>query len=170
MEIIFNDGKELAIQDHIEQDGQLEIRTISATELEIVTLFASEFATRVLKVEERGQIIATYERYTQLDAIIKYTAGIIGVRLTQTGKSQGERLEELEETAEKQEKSMEDAIRDMQMAIAELTILMAQVLGGPMSPAAGDGEEEDGVEASGEDVGMEDTEEETVAEGGEANA
>ena len=76
MKITFNDGQELQIQQVAEQtDGALLIKTISAEEEQLKTLFSDAVATKRMSVSERDADTVTYENYTKLDAIVKYTAG-----------------------------------------------------------------------------------------------
>ena len=96
MKIIFNDATELTIQSaSIRADGSLLIKTISATEEELRTMFQDEFKTKKMIVTERESTVATYENYTNMDAIVKYTAGITGVILYKVGETQAEKTEAL---------------------------------------------------------------------------
>ena len=86
MKITFNDGQELQIQQVTEQtDGALLIKTISAEEEQLKTLFSDAVATKRMSVSERDADTVVYENYTKLDAIVKYTAGILGVMMYQEG-------------------------------------------------------------------------------------
>ena len=96
MKIIFNDATELTIQSaSIRAYGSLLIKTISATEEELRTMFQDEFKTKKMTVTEREFTVATYENYTNMDAIVKYTAGITGVILYKVGETQAEKTEAL---------------------------------------------------------------------------
>ena len=96
MKITFNDGQELQIQQVAEQtDGALLIKTISAEE-ELKTLFSDAVATKRMSVSERDADTVTYENYTKLDAIVKYTAGILGVMMYQEGEDPDSRIAALE--------------------------------------------------------------------------
>ena len=82
MKITFNDGQELQIQQAaVQSDGALLIKTISATEEQLKTIFSDTMTTKRMTVQERGTEDAVYEKYTTFDAIVKYTAGILGVIL-----------------------------------------------------------------------------------------
>lgn len=82
MKITFNDATELTIQSaDIRQDGSLLIKTISATEEELRTMFRDEFKIKKMTVTERESTIAEYENYTNLNALVKYIGGILGVVL-----------------------------------------------------------------------------------------
>lgn len=97
MQVIFNDSRELQIQSaEITPDGALRIRTISATEDELKRLFEDTFATQRLVIKEREEVIGEYEKYTRFDAIVKYTAGILGVLLYKEGETPEEILAKLQ--------------------------------------------------------------------------
>lgn len=101
MKIIFNDSSELIVQSaSIRADGSLLIKTISATEEELRSMFQDEFKTKKMIIKERESTIGTYENYTELEGIMKYTAGILGVVLHKVGKSQLERIDALEVTTD----------------------------------------------------------------------
>ena len=101
MKIIFNDASELIVQSaSIRADGSLLIKTISATEEELRSMFQDEFKTKKMIATERESTLGEYENYTNMDAIVKYTAGILGVVLHKVGKSQLERIDALEMTTD----------------------------------------------------------------------
>ena len=101
MKIVFNDATELTVQSaSIRADGSLLIKTISATEEELRSMFQDEFKTKKMIIKERESTIGTYENYTELEGIMKYTAGILGVVLHKVGKSQLERIDALEVTTD----------------------------------------------------------------------
>ncbi len=96
MKIIFNDASELIVQSaSICADGSLLIKTISATEEELRTMFQDAFKTKKMTVTERESALGEYENYTNMDAIVKYTAGITGVILYKVGKTPAEKMEAL---------------------------------------------------------------------------
>lgn len=96
MKIIFNDATELTIQSaEIRMDGSLLIKSISATEEGLRTIFSDSFKLQKMTVKERESTIAEYENYTNMDAIVKYTAGIIGVILYKVGETPAEKMEAL---------------------------------------------------------------------------
>lgn len=107
MKLIFNDATELTIQSaETSTDGSLLIKSISATEEELRTIFSDSFKLQKMTVKERESTIAEYENYTEFNAIVKYTAGILGVTLYKKGATPKERLAELEEeNAELKEKA-----------------------------------------------------------------
>lgn len=123
MKIIFNDATELTIQSaEIRTDGSLLIKTISATEEELRTMFQDAFKTKKLTVTERESTIAEYENYTNMDAIVKYTAGITGVILCKVGETLAEKTEALaSENAE-----LKKTVDMLQECILEMSELVYQ--------------------------------------------
>ena len=117
MKITFNDGQELQIQQVTEQtDGALLIKTISAEEEQLKTLFSDAVATKRMSVSERDADTVTYENYTKLDAIVKYTAGILGVMMYQEGEDPDSRIAALEtrlKKAEEKNEMLEGCILEM---------------------------------------------------------
>lgn len=96
MKITFNDASELIVQSAtIRTDGSLLIKTISVTEDELRNTFQDEFKTRKMVVTERESTLGEYENYTNMDAIVKYTAGITGVILYKVGETPAEKMEAL---------------------------------------------------------------------------
>ena len=101
MKIVFNDATELTVQSaEIRPDGGLLIETTSATEEELRSMFQDGMKTKKMIIKERESTIGTYENYTELEGIMKYTAGILGVVLHKVGKSQLERIDALEVTTD----------------------------------------------------------------------
>lgn len=97
MKIIFNDATELVVQSaSIRADGSLLIKTISATEEELRSMFQDEFKTKKMTVTERESTVATYENYTNLNALVKYIGGILGVVLYKSDETPEDKLEALE--------------------------------------------------------------------------
>lgn len=97
LKTIFNDGQELQIQQaSLQADGGLLFKTISATEEQLRTMFSDAFATRRMTIHERNATVAEYENYTRFDAIVKYTAGIMGVLMYKEGESPDDRMKALE--------------------------------------------------------------------------
>ena len=108
MKITFNDGQELQIQQAaVQSDGALLIKTISATEDKLKTLFADAMTTKRMTVQERGTEDVVYEKYTTFDAIVKYTAGILGVILYREGEDPDSRIAVLETRLKKAEEKNE---------------------------------------------------------------
>ena len=123
MKITFNDATELTIQSaSIRADGGLLIKTISATEEELRSMFQDEFKTKKMTVTERESTVATYENYTNMDAIVKYTAGITGVILYKVGETTAEKTEALaSENAE-----LKKTVDMLQECILEMSELVYQ--------------------------------------------
>ena len=96
MKIIFNDATELVVQSAtIRGDGGLLIKTISDTEANLKNMFQDQTKTKKMAVTERESTLGEYENYTNMDAIVKYTAGIIGVILYKVGETPAEKMEAL---------------------------------------------------------------------------
>jgi hypothetical protein len=96
LKIIFNDATELTIQSaDLQDNGGLLIKTISDTEENLKTMFQDQMKTKKMVVKERESTIAEYENYTNQDAIVKYTAGILGVVMYKVGQTPTELMEAL---------------------------------------------------------------------------
>lgn len=96
MKIIFNDATELVVQSAtIRGDGGLLIKTISDTEANLKNMFQDQTKTKKMTVTERESTFGEYENYTNMDAIVKYTAGITGVILYKVGETPAEKMEAL---------------------------------------------------------------------------
>ena len=123
MKITFNDATELTIQSaSIRADGSLLIKTISATEEELRSMFQDEFKTKKMTVTERESTLGEYENYTNMDAIVKYTAGITGVILYKVGETPAEKTEALaSENAE-----LKKTVDMLQECILEMSELVYQ--------------------------------------------
>lgn len=123
MKITFNDGHELQIQQVTEQsDGALLIKTISATEDKLKTLFADAMTTKRMTVQERGREDVVYEKYTTFDAIVKYTAGILGVILYQEGEDPDSQIE----TLKKENADLKEQLEQLRGCILEMSELVYQ--------------------------------------------
>ena len=120
MKITFNDATELTIQSASTQpDGSLLIKTISDTEENLKTIFQDGMKTKKMIIKERESTIETYENFSQLDAIVKYTAGILGVVLYKSGETPEERISNLETTTDELKSTSDDII-----------LMMADIIGG----------------------------------------
>lgn len=123
MKITFNDAQELVVQQIVTQpDGALLIKTISAFEDQLKTLFSDTMATRKMTVSERGSTDVVYENYTKLDAIVKYTAGILGVVMYQEGEDPDSQLAALK----KENADMKEQLEKLQGCILEMSELVYQ--------------------------------------------
>lgn len=123
MKITFNDGQELQIQQVVQQiDGAILIKTISADEDKLKTLFSDTTATKKMSVSERDSDTVVYENFTNLDAIVKYTAGILGVVMYQEEQTPNDRIR----TLEKEKAAMQEQIDQLQGCILEMSELVYQ--------------------------------------------
>lgn len=123
MKIIFNDATELQVQQAVLHGDYLLFKTVSATPEELRKLFEDPVKTKKITVEERGQTVATYEGYTTFYSTTEYIGQIYGVTMYKPGETPEERLTEIET-------DVEQTNADLQMAIAELTMLISTIQGG----------------------------------------
>ena len=123
MKIIFNDATELVVQSAtIRGDGGLLIKTISDTEANLKNMFQDQTKTKKMTVTERESTLGEYENYTNMDAIVKYTAGITGVILYKVGETPAEKMEALaSETA-----GLKKTVDMIQECILEMSELVYQ--------------------------------------------
>lgn len=120
MKIIFNDATELVVQSaSIRADGSLLIKTISATEEELRTMFQDEFKTKKMTVTERESTVATYENYTNLNALVKYIGGILGVVIYKSDETQEDKLEALKKENDELKANM-DMLQGCILEMSEL--------------------------------------------------
>ena len=123
MKITFNDGQELQIQQVTEQtDGALLIKTISAHEDQLKTLFSDPTTTKRMSVSERDADTVVYENYTKLDAIVKYTAGILGVLMYREGEDPDSQIE----TLKKENADLKEQLEQLKGCILEMSELVYQ--------------------------------------------
>lgn len=121
MKNIFNDATELTIQSvDIQSDGALLIKTISATEDELRTMFQDEFKTKKMVVQERENTLGAYEGYTQLDAIVKYTAGIMGVILYKVDDTPEDRIGKIMNQLQQIQDNLDDAVVELTETMAAM--------------------------------------------------
>lgn len=123
MKAVFADATELQVQSMEEIGGALRILTIGTLPEKLREIFSDPVKTKTIKKEERGQILATYENYTEFYRTEEYTGKIYGIVVNKVGESVEERLASAEQT-------IEQTNTDMQMAIAELTMLIVSIQGG----------------------------------------
>ena len=123
MKITFNDGQELQIQQVTEQtDGALLIKTISASEDQLKTLFSDPTTIKRMSVSERDADTVVYENYTKLDAIVKYTAGILGVLMYREGEDPDSQIE----TLKKENADLKEQLEQLRGCILEMSELVYQ--------------------------------------------
>ena len=139
MKIIFNDASELIVQSaSIRADGSLLIKTISATEEELRTMFQDKFKTQKMTVTERESTVATYENYTDLNALVKYIGGILGVVIYREKESPMDRIDALEEHVD----DLKEANASREAETAELIATVDSILTDVLPALLGDGTEE----------------------------
>lgn len=120
MKIIFNDATELVVQSaSIRADGSLLIKTISATEEELRTMFQDEFKTKKMTVTERESTVATYENYTNINALVKYIGGILGVVIYKSDETPEDKLEALKKENDELKANM-DMLQGCILEMSEL--------------------------------------------------
>ena len=143
MKIIFNDASELIVQSaSIRADGSLLIKTISATEEELRSMFQDELKIKKMTVTERESTVATYENYTDLNAVVKYTAGILGVVMYREKESPMDRIGALEERVD----NLTEADKSREAEHAELIATVDSILTDVLPALLGDGTEETNTE------------------------
>lgn len=143
MKIIFNDASELIVQSaSIRADGSLLIKTISATEEELRSMFQDEFKTKKMTVTERESTVATYENYTNLNALVKYIGGILGVVIYREKESPMDRIDALEEHVD----NLTEANKSREAENAELIATVDSILTDVLPALLGDGTEETNTE------------------------
>lgn len=143
MKIIFNDATELVVQSAlIRADGSLLIKTISATEEELRSMFQDEFKTKKMTVTERESTVATYENYTDLNALVKYIGGILGVVIYREKESPMDRIDALEEHVD----NLTEANKSQEAECAELIATVDSILTDVLPALLGDGAEETDTE------------------------
>ena len=105
------------------------IKVIQTTEEELKSIFSDAFKTKKMVVTEQESTIGNYENYTDLDAIIKYTAGIMGVILYKVGETPEERMDILEkENAELKEtvKNLKESNETLVGCVLEISEVVYQ--------------------------------------------
>ena len=143
MKLVFNDATELSIQSaDIQSDGGLLIKTISATEEELRSMFQDEFKTKKMTVTERESTVATYENYTNLNALVKYIGGILGVVIYREKESPMDRIDALEEHVD----NLTEANKSREAENAELIATVDSILTDVLPTLLGDGTEETNTE------------------------
>lgn len=123
MKLKFNDATELQIQSAELIDQGLRILAIGTTPERLREIFSDKVKTKVIKVEERGQLIATYENYIEYDHTEEYEGKIYGIVMNQIGKSIEKQLQEKNEQIKKLTEELQNAnkqITDLQLAMCEV--------------------------------------------------
>ena len=131
MKIIFNDATELVVQSaSIRADGSLLIKTISATEEELRTMFQDAFKTKKMTATERESTIAEYENYTDLNAVYREK------------ESPMDRIDALEEHVD----NLTEANKSREAENEELIATVDSILTDVLPALLGDGTEETNTE------------------------
>ena len=110
MKIIFNDATELTVQQVRPYGDHLQVLVVGTTPAQLRVLFSDPDRTRSMKVEERGQVVATYEGYTAFYRTEEYTGQIYGVDVYKP-----------DQTPEVQEEKTQAAVLVAQIQAQELT-------------------------------------------------
>ena len=118
MKIVFNDGQELTVQDvKLQTDGGLLIKTISGTG-QLSEMYSIDFNDDICIIGHSGSgSQVSYENYTQMDAIVKYTAGILGVVLYKVG----ETVEEMMNALIKENEALKEKTEMLEGCILEMS-------------------------------------------------
>ncbi len=139
MKITFNDATELTIQSAgIQTDGSLLFKTISASEEELKTMFSDQTKTKRMVVKERESTLGEYENYTNLNALVKYIGGILGVVIYREKESPMDRIDALEEHVD----NLTEANKSREAENAELIATVDSILTDVLPALLGDGTEE----------------------------
>lgn len=124
-QLVLNDGRSMEVQSVSAAGGILHVRMILTTSEQLKAYFMDAFATAVMTLYESGKEQAKYENYTILKYIKEETGGIWEVELRQTEADTDTRLAELEEEVQAAQQATTQTNTDLQMAIAELTMVIA---------------------------------------------
>ena len=139
MKITFNDATELTIQSAgIQTDGSLLFKTISASEEELKTMVSDQTKTKRMVVKERESTLGEYENYTNLNALVKYIGGILGVVIYREKESPMDRIDALEEHVD----NLTEANKSREAENAELIATVDSILTDVLPALLGDGTEE----------------------------
>lgn len=100
MKAVFYDATELQIQSAtVGADGALQIKLLASvvSQEKVKEIFSDRTKTKMVKIQETGKTIATYENYTQLNGIMVHTGGILEPYLYKVGETPAEILAKLQE-------------------------------------------------------------------------
>ena len=124
-QLMLNDGRSVEVQSVSAADGVMHIRMILTTSEQLKAFFSDSFATSVMTLYENGKKAAEYENNTILKYIKEESGGIWEVEMRQDSADMSTRLEELEEEVQASRQTAIQTNTDLQIAIAELTALIA---------------------------------------------
>lgn len=136
-QLMLNDGRSMEVQSVAVSGGVMHIRMILTTSEQLKAYFMDGFATSHMTLYENGKKTAEYENYTILEYIKEESGGIWEVEMRQTEADTDTRLNELEEEVQAAQQATTQTNTDLQMAIAELTMVIATLA----APAADTGTE-----------------------------
>ena len=124
-QLVLNDGRSMEVQSASAAGGVLHVRMILTTSEQLKAYFMDTFATATMTLYENGKEQAKYENYTILKYIKEETGGIWEVELRQTEADTDTQLAELKEEVRAAQQATTQTNTDLQMAIAELTMVIA---------------------------------------------
>ena len=132
-QLMLNDGRSMEVQSVSAAGGVLHVRMILTTSEQLKAYFMDAFATATMTLYENGKEQAKYENYTILKYIKEETGGIWEVELRQTEADTDTQLAKLKEDVQAAQQDADQTNTNLQMAIAELTMVIATLA----APAAG---------------------------------
>lgn len=124
-QLMLNDGRSMEVQSVSAAGGVLHVRMILTTSEQLKAYFMDTFATATMTLYENGKEQEKYENYTILKYIKEETGGIWEVELRQTEADTDTRLTELEGELQAAQQATDQTNTNLQMAIAELTMVIA---------------------------------------------
>ena len=124
-QLMLNDGRSMEVQSVSASGGIMHIRMILTTSEQLKAFFADTFATSVMTLYENGKEQNQYENYSILKYIKEESGGIWEVEMRQESADTDTRLGELEEEVQAARQETMQTNTDLQMAIAELTMVIA---------------------------------------------
>lgn len=101
-------------------------------------MFHDTFKTKKMIVTERESTVVTYENYTNLNALVKYIGGILGVVMYREKESPMDRIDALEEHVD----NLTEANKSREAETAELIATVDSILTDVLPALFGDGTEE----------------------------
>lgn len=128
--LTFNDSQHIEVQDVCGEEGRLIVRAINITSDELKMLFQDRILTRKMTLKDGRKNTKEYENYTVFSYIKENAGGIFEVEMEQEGKDTETRLREAESEAKEAKEKADQNNKDMQMAIAEISLLIAAMIPG----------------------------------------
>ena len=102
------------------------------------TMFSDQTKTKRMVVKERESTLGEYENYTNLNALVKYIGGILGVVIYREKESPMDRIDALEEHVD----NLTEANKSREAENAELIATVDSILTDVLPALLGDGTEE----------------------------